>query len=131
MPGLRWVLACVIACAVALALSSCATSKPAKGNVYYAVSAKLAQVYRFGPSQPTGADALLKQGQRIVMLRQEYGFSRVMTDDGMVLAGLITWPDASELLILDPSDLSAEPLARVHIPVAIAAGLHSAWLPGE
>ena len=83
MPGLRWVLTCVIACAVALALSSCATSKPAKGNVYYAVSAKLAQVYRFGPSQPTGADALLKQGQRIVMLRQEYGFSRVMTDDGM------------------------------------------------
>jgi len=58
-------------------------------------------------------------------------FRPVMTDDGMVLAGLITWPDASELLILDPSDLSAEPLARVHVPVAIAAGLHSAWLPGE
>jgi carotenoid cleavage dioxygenase len=58
-------------------------------------------------------------------------FRPVMTGDGMVLAGLITWPDASELLILDPSDLSAEPLARVHVPVAIAAGLHSAWLPGE
>ncbi len=55
----------------------------------------------------------------------------MMTDDGMVLAGLITWPDASELLLLDPSDLSAEPFARVHVPVAIAAGLHSAWLPGE
>ena len=51
--------------------------------MYFAVSAKQAQVYRFGPSQPTGADALLKQGQRVIMLRQEYGFSRVMTEDGM------------------------------------------------
>ncbi|MEO6740757.1 MAG: hypothetical protein ABIP20_10920 [Chthoniobacteraceae bacterium] len=54
-----------------------------KGDIYYAVSAGQAQVYRFGPSQPTGADALLKQGQRVIMLRQEYGFSRVMTEDGM------------------------------------------------
>ena len=70
---------------------------------------------------------------RRLHLRGSFGgeFRPVMTDDGMVLAGLITWPDASELLILDPSDLSAEPLARVHVPVAIAAGLHSAWLPGE
>ena len=83
MPGLRRVLACVAACAVAFILSACATSKPRKAGTYYAVSAKLAQVYRFGPSQPTGADALLKQGQRIVMLRQEYGYSRVMTEDGM------------------------------------------------
>ena len=61
----------------------CATSQPGKGDIYYAVSAQQAQVYRFGPSQPTGADALLKKGQRIIMLRQEYGFSRVMTEDGM------------------------------------------------
>ncbi len=79
MPGLRLVLAC----AAALAFSACAASRPKKGDVYYAVSAKMAQVYRFGPSQPTGADALLKQGQRIIMLRQEYGYSRVMTEDGM------------------------------------------------
>lgn len=64
-------------------LIGCATSTPGKGNAYYAVSANQAQVYRFGPAQPTGADALLKQGQRVIMLRQEYGYSRVMTEDGM------------------------------------------------
>ncbi len=79
MPGLRLILACV----GAIALSSCATSGPKKGDGYYAVSAQMAQVYRFGPSQPTGADTVLKQGQRIIMLRQEYGYSRVMTEDGM------------------------------------------------
>ena len=75
-----------IALAGVLALSSCGALKSArlaKGDQYYAVSAKLAQVYRFGPSQPTGADAMLKQGQRIIMLRQEYGYSRVMTEDGL------------------------------------------------
>lgn len=79
MQGLRRTLACL---GMAL-FAGCAASKPGKGDMYYAVSAKLAQVYRFGPSQPTGADALLKQGQRIIMLRQEYGYSRVMTEDGM------------------------------------------------
>ena len=79
MPGLRVALACT---GLAL-LGGCAGSQPGKNDVYYAVSAKQAQVYRFGPSQPTGADALLKQGQRIIMLRQEYGYSRVMTEDGM------------------------------------------------
>jgi len=77
----------VVAFAGAALLTGCAASKPGKGDMYYAVSAKMAQVYRFGPSQPTGADALLKQGQRIIMLRQEYGYSRVMTEDG--LAGYI------------------------------------------
>ena len=78
IPGLCVALACVGAAAI----SGCAGSKPGK-DVYFAVSAKQAQVYRFGPAQPTGADALLKQGQRVIMLRQEYGYSRVMTDDGM------------------------------------------------
>jgi hypothetical protein len=79
MPGLRIALVCV---GVAL-IGGCAASKPGKGDAYFAVNAKVAQVYRFGPAQPTGADALLKQGQRVIMLRQEYGYSRVMTEEGM------------------------------------------------
>ena len=72
-----------LACICAAIFGGCATSQPGKVSVYYAVSAKLAQVYRFGPAQPTGADALLTQGQRVIMLRQEFGYSRVMTEDGM------------------------------------------------
>ncbi len=78
-PGLR--LALAGACAALL--MGCESTTPAKGHAYYAVSAKQAQVYRFGPAQPTGADALLRQGQRVIMLRQEFGYSRVMTDDGL------------------------------------------------
>jgi hypothetical protein len=78
-PGLRLTLACV--CAALFA--GCEASGPGKGDLYFAVSAKQAQVYRFGPAQPTGADALLKQGQRVIMLRQEFGYSRVMTEDGL------------------------------------------------
>jgi hypothetical protein len=64
-------------------LAGCETSKPGKNEGYYAVTAKQAQVYRFGPAQPTGADALLKEGHKLLMLRKEYGYSRVMTEDGM------------------------------------------------
>ena len=83
IPGLHCGLRVALVCVAAALFGGCAASRPGKGDTYYAVSAKMAQVYRFGPSQPTGADALLKQGQRITMLRQEYGYSRVMTEDGM------------------------------------------------
>lgn len=63
--------------------AGCETSNPGKTEGYYAVTAKQAQVYRFGPSQPTGADAILVAGQKVQMLRKEFGYSRVMTDDGM------------------------------------------------
>ena len=62
--------------------AGCATTDPGKGEGYYAVSVKQTQVYRFGPAQTSGADAILTQGQRVTMLRHEYGYSRVMTEDG-------------------------------------------------
>ncbi len=79
IPGLRLALVCA---AVAM-LGGCAGTQPNNGQMYYAISGQQAQLYRFGPSQPTGADATLKKGQRVIMLRQEYGFSRVMTEDGL------------------------------------------------
>ena len=57
-------------------------------------------------------------------------FIPVPTDEGIVLAGLVTGPDASELLVLDPDDLAGAPLAQVEIQAAIPPGLHAAWLPG-
>jgi carotenoid cleavage dioxygenase len=56
-------------------------------------------------------------------------FRPATTDVGTVLMGLISGPDSSRLLILDPADVSAEPVATVEIPVTIPAGLHSAWVP--
>lgn len=59
----------------------CKGIDPVKGDGYYVVSAKETQLYRFGPAQASGADSLLKQGRRLVMLRREYGYSRVKTED--------------------------------------------------
>ena len=53
------------------------------GDGYYSVTAKETQLYRFGPAQTSGADAVLKQGRRLIMLRQEYGYSRVKTEDDL------------------------------------------------
>lgn len=73
----------VLTLAGVILFSGCETSRPGKNEGYYAVTAKLAQVYRFGPAQPTGADAVLKEGHKLLMLRKEFGYSRVMTQDGM------------------------------------------------
>jgi hypothetical protein len=73
----------VLACAGVVLFGGCAASPPGSGDGYFAVNSRMAQVYRFGPSQPTGADAVLKQGQRVIMLRQEFGYSRVMTEEGL------------------------------------------------
>lgn len=37
--------------------------------------------------------------------------------------------DRSELIILDASDMAAEPVARVHIPHRIPPGFHGNWIP--
>ncbi|MFI6503837.1 carotenoid oxygenase family protein [Nonomuraea typhae] len=36
----------------------------------------------------------------------------------------------SYLAILDAADLSARPIAQVHLPVRVPAGFHGSWLPG-
>ena len=75
-------LSLTLACACAVLAGGCA-APAGRNDGYYAVSSAQAQVYRFGPAQPSGADAVLKKGDKVVMLRREYGFSRVMTEDGL------------------------------------------------
>ena len=48
----------------------------------YVVSTPQTPMFRYGPAQSFGADFNLQQGQRVVMLRKEYGYSRVMTESG-------------------------------------------------
>ena len=49
----------------------------------FLVSAHSAQFYKYGPAQSFGADFVLPKGQRLIMLDRSFGFSRVMTDDGI------------------------------------------------
>lgn len=39
-------------------------------------------IFRYGPAQSFGPDFSLQQGQHVVMLSKEFGYSRIMTDDG-------------------------------------------------
>ena len=57
-------------------------------------------------------------------------FIPVSTNEGTVLTGLVSHADRTDLLVLDPHDLTGEPLATVTIPLSVPPGLHAAWLAG-
>ena len=51
-------------------------------------------------------------------------------DDGYLMT--YVWKpetDTSYLVILDASNIAAEPIAEVHIPRRVVAGFHSSWIP--
>jgi len=52
-------------------------------NGRYAVSAMKAPFYKYGPAQAFGADFALVRGQHVTMIDRGFGFSRVLTDDGV------------------------------------------------
>ena len=63
-------------------LAGCARELAPPGSRFQ-VSAHSAQFYKYGPAQSFGADFVLPKGQRVIMLDRSFGFSRVMTDDGI------------------------------------------------
>jgi carotenoid cleavage dioxygenase len=51
-------------------------------------------------------------------------------DDGYLMT--FVWnpeTDASYMVILDAANVSAEPLAEIHIPRRVVSGFHSSWIP--
>ena len=63
-------------------LASCSKELAPPGSRFL-VSAQSAQFFKYGPAQSFGADFVLPKGQRVIMLDRSFGFSRVMTDDGI------------------------------------------------
>lgn len=49
---------------------------------FYSVKAERTRVFLFAPGHPSQGDVTLTQGQEIVVLRREFGYSHVMTVDG-------------------------------------------------
>lgn len=73
----------LFATGLALFLVSCATKTFDQSNApHYAVAAKFAAFYRFGPMQPGGPDLSLRSGDRLRLLRREMGYSFVKIPDG-------------------------------------------------
>ena len=51
-------------------------------------------------------------------------------DDGYLMSFVTdSATQTTELLILDASNMAAEPVARVHLPVLVPAGFHGSWIP--
>jgi hypothetical protein len=61
-------------------LSAC--SEPQPKNTSFLVSPASSEFYKYGPAQAFGADFALKRGDRVTMLRREFGFSQVRMEDG-------------------------------------------------
>lgn len=73
----------LLAIGFVFSLASCATKTFDESNApHYAVAAKFAPFYRFGPMQPGGPDLSLRAGDRFRLLRREMGFSFVKIPDG-------------------------------------------------
>lgn len=52
-------------------------------------------------------------------------------DDGWLLTFVYDKAaDKSELLVMDAADLTAKPVARVHLPTRVPYGFHGAWVSG-
>ena len=75
------------AAAAALCLASCETvplepSPDFTGDML--VSTDYAQFFRLGPQQAGGADFSLRTGERVMLQRKEFGYSRVQLENGLV-----------------------------------------------
>ena len=51
-------------------------------------------------------------------------------DEGWLLAPVHdAATDRSDVIVLDASDVSAPPVATIHLPVRIPFGFHGSWVP--
>lgn len=63
---------------------ACTTSAPVDPKIInYVVSVRSAPFYKYGPAQAFGADMNLQSGQHVTMMTRQFGYSRVMLDDGV------------------------------------------------
>ena len=51
-------------------------------------------------------------------------------DDGWLLAYVHdAATDRSDVVVLDAGDVTAKPIATVHLPVRVPFGFHGSWIP--
>ena len=81
----RRLLACALIC---LAVAGCETMQPLTPSPDFVddtvIVSDFAQFFRLGPQQAGGADLSLRTGERVMLQRKEFGYSRVQLEDGQV-----------------------------------------------
>ena len=71
----------LLLCAL-LAFAGCVSTGPQPPTDKFLVSVPKAQFYKYGPAQAFGADFNLEKGQRVTMLKREFGYSQIQLADG-------------------------------------------------
>ena len=78
-------LACAVLC---LAAAGCETMAPPTPSPEFVddtvIVTDFAQFFRLGPQQAGGADLSLRTGERVMLQRKEFGYSRVQLEDGQI-----------------------------------------------
>lgn len=79
------VLASAVIC---LAAAGCETTPPPAPSANFVddtvIVTDFAQFFRLGPQQAGGADLSLRTGERVMLQRKEFGYSRVQLEDGQI-----------------------------------------------
>jgi hypothetical protein len=71
--------------ALGMVLSGCqAGLQPSAGMDNYMITAERSAFYKFGPAQAAGPDATLTKNQHVTLIRREFGYSRIRTEDGQL-----------------------------------------------
>jgi hypothetical protein len=106
-------------------LTGCATSnEPMPPSNKYMVSVKSAQFYKSGPAQAFGADMTLTQGQKVTMVNREFGYSKVVLEDGT--SGYMA---TEELKPAPPEPPPPKPLPEIKPQSSGATGWFSSGKP--
>ena len=73
---------------ICLAAAGCETMQPPTPSPDFVddtvIVTDFAQFFRLGPQQAGGADLSLRTGERVMLQRKEFGYSRVQLEDGQV-----------------------------------------------
>ncbi len=78
---MRWFLKIVTVAVLGSGLAGCTAVDPSSLVGHYEIRTDT-PMFRYGPAQSFGPDFTLKQGTHVVMMRRDFGYSRVMTDEG-------------------------------------------------
>jgi hypothetical protein len=102
---------CAILAITVMAFSGCATTSGPTDIGHYVVNVPQTAMYRMGPAQSFGPDFNLQQGQHVVMLKREYGYSRVQTDEGQ--SGFVATEDLAPVAAPKPGPHAATGGTRI------------------
>ncbi len=107
----------VLSLAAILALAACASTPVIPPGSQCVVTGAHAALYKYGPAQSFGADLTLNYGAQVTMIERAFGYSRVMTENG--ITGYVSNDDID--LVHTPAK-KEESVAANHKPRKAFAG---------